>query len=71
MLRTTIMLPEKLKIRAIQLARQQGVSLSEFIREALNNSCSIQNLTERDAFFADNVAYDGKVPQNISSHHDL
>ncbi len=72
MKRTTIMLPEDLKARAENRARNQGVSLGELVRLAL------ERLLERtrkgggaeDPLFADEAVHTGKNPRDLSEHHD-
>jgi predicted transcriptional regulator len=61
--RTTIRLPQNLKARAIRLAREQGISLGELIRQSL---ASQLNRSERqatlDTLFADKAVYPGMIP---------
>ncbi len=72
MKRTTIMLPDDLKIRAHRRAKSIGVSLGELIRESLEVILSHpdeKKLTE-DPLFADDAVYDGKTPKDLSRNHD-
>ncbi|MDA8140366.1 MAG: ribbon-helix-helix domain-containing protein [Desulfobacteraceae bacterium] len=70
MQRTTIMLPEDLKARAEEKSRQQGVSLGEFVREALTKLLNDINNDTEDSFFSDNAIFTGDAPKDLSSHHD-
>lgn len=71
MKRTTIMLPNQLKIMVQRIANSMGVSLGEFIRESLEarlkSSKSQNNL---DTLFSDETIYRGKSPENLSKEHD-
>ncbi len=72
MKRTTIMLPDDLKIRAHNRARGMGISLGELIRESLEatlNHPDEEKLT-KDSLFTDDALYDGKVPTDLSRNHD-
>jgi hypothetical protein len=71
MQRTTIMLPRALKERAAREARSRGVSLGEFIREAL--SCllrSDQNAAAQDPLMGDTAVYEGPGPEDTAERHD-
>jgi hypothetical protein len=70
MKRTTIMLPEDLRRRALFRAKQTGVSLGELIRDSLD--AALPNVTydaERDPLFED-VIFDGPAPADLSANHD-
>jgi len=68
--RTTIMLPENLRRRALSRARQKGVSLGELIRDSLDAALpAVTYDGESDPLFED-VIYDGPAPADASSHHD-
>jgi predicted DNA-binding protein len=69
MKRTTIMLPPELKHRAEQLAREEGVSLAELIRESLEARLSRQEV-RHDPFFSDDAVFEGDVPADFSKNHD-
>ena len=72
MKRTTIILPDDLKMRAHYRARGMGISLGELIRKALEASLGHsddENLTE-DSLFADDAVYDGKAPRDLCESHD-
>lgn len=69
--RTTIMLPSSLKVAVMRLAKQQGVSLGEFIRESLKLKITKQtNITVRDPFFAFNKTFSGSTPTDLAKNHD-
>jgi hypothetical protein len=70
MKRTTIMLPEELRRRAIARARQRGVSLGELIRESLDAAMpAVRYDAGTDPLFAD-VVFDGPAPDDLSTRHD-
>ena len=70
MRRTTVMLPEELRRRAISRARQRGVSLGELIRESLDAAMpAVDYEAGPDALFAD-VVFDGPAPRDLSTRHD-
>ena len=70
--RTTIMLPPDLKMRASSQAKKRGVSLGQFIREALENSLSTENPNKAsdDPLFLDSAVFRGKTPKDLASKHD-
>ena len=71
MKRTTIMLPPELKERALERARQRGISLGELIRWCLGVTLDRPGeLTGDDPMLADDVAFEGEVPFDLSSRHD-
>jgi hypothetical protein len=70
MKRTTIMLPEALRQRALARARQKGVSLSELIRDSLDAALlAARDEADRDPLFED-VVYDGPAPADDAAKHD-
>jgi hypothetical protein len=70
MKRTTIMLPEDLRRRAIVRARQRGVSLGELIRDSLNVALpNVSYEVGEDPLFED-VVFDGPAPGDLSRRHD-
>ena len=70
MKRTTIMLPEALRRRALSRAKQQGVSMGKLIRDSLDAALSaMTHDAERDPLFED-VVFDGPAPSDGASHHD-
>jgi hypothetical protein len=70
MKRTTIMLPEELRRRAISSARQRGVSLGELIRESLDAAMpAVGYEAGPDPLYAD-VVFDGPAPRDLSTRHD-
>ena len=72
MKRTTIMLPEDLKARALNHANRMGLSLGGFIRECLEKSLqgTYVNQADEDPFFADNEVYEGRIPKDFVLEHD-
>jgi len=70
MLRTTVMLPESLKMKAEHAATERGISLGELIRNSLELTCANQT-TGQELFFNDEVLYEGEdVPSNLAKNHD-
>ena len=70
MKRTTIMLPDGLRRRALSRARQKGVSLGELIRDSLDAALpAVTYDVEQDPLFED-VIYDGPAPADGSARHD-
>jgi len=69
MYRTTVMLPSNLKTKALMTANKEGISLGEFIREALKSKLNSVNSVV-DPFFADKNYYSGKTPADLSLNHD-
>ena len=70
MKRTTIMLPEGLRRRALSRAKQKGVSLGELIRDSLDAALPVMSYdAERDPLFED-VIYDGPAAADVSAKHD-
>ena len=70
MKRTTIMLPDDLRRRALFRARQRGVSLGELIRDSLDAALpSVTSEAGPDPLF-DDVVFDGPAPADLSANHD-
>jgi hypothetical protein len=70
MKRTTIMLPEALRQRALARARQKGVSLGKLIRDSLDAALpAARDEADRDPLF-ENVVYDGPAPTDGAAKHD-
>ena len=67
--RLNIALPAELKTRAETLAREEGVSLEELVRESLQMRLQKQNI-ERDALFARYRTFDGEAPSDLAENHD-
>lgn len=70
--RTTVMLPNELKNKAAKQAREQGLSLGELIRKAIENSLN-SNTSQpyaQDPFLNDDVVFTGEIPVNLSGSHD-
>jgi len=72
MKRTTIMLPEDLKMRALKRADIVGLSLGGFIRESLEKSLQTSDVDQADddPLFADNATFQGKTPADLALKHD-
>ena len=72
MQRTTIMLPADLKAKALHRAREQGLSLGEFLPRSLEASLAGPGEPPRkdDPLFSDVGVYDGPVPADLAANHD-
>jgi hypothetical protein len=70
MTRTTIMLPEELKLQAQEAAGRLGISLAELIRETLERRLDARRDWQDDPLFADVPIYEGAVPRDLSEEHD-
>ena len=65
----SITLPLELKTRAETLAREEGVSLEEFVRELLAERVLLKP-AEHDLFFAKYKTFDGDTPADFAENHD-
>jgi hypothetical protein len=71
MKRTTVMIPDDLKIRASKHASSVGISLGEFIRESLEKALKSNPVgLLDDPFFSDNVVFEGDTPIDLALDHD-
>ena len=71
MKKTTIILPNDLKMRAVKKARKQGISLGEFIRQALKLALQpSKSQYQTDPFFHDERLFTGETPSDLSKNHD-
>ena len=68
--RTTIMLPEDLKTKAEEISRKKGLSLGEFVREAMRDLLKKSEEDTGDTFFCDTSVYQGPAPTDLSGNHD-
>jgi hypothetical protein len=72
MRRTTVMIPEDLKIRAARRANSTGLSLGGFIRESLERVLKSDAAgTLDDPFWADNAVYEGDAVVDLAKNHDI
>jgi hypothetical protein len=71
MKRTTVMIPEDLKIRAAKRANLVSISLGGFIRESLERALkSDTTRTLDDPFLTDNTIYESDTPVDLAQNHD-
>lgn len=73
MLRTTVVLPSRLKDAALQQARSAGISFGEFLRRAVEKALADsapRRGGRRDSLFDDTAVFHGKVPSDLSRRHD-
>lgn len=69
--RTTVMLPEELKLQAVEYARECGLSLGEVVRESLEDWLKKRSQrSASDPLFHNVPVYDGPVPDDYSINHD-
>ena len=70
--RTTIMLPHDLKAKAAKHANSVGISLGQYIREAIANSLETQQNDPRadDPLFSDDTVFSGKTRTDLAKKHD-
>jgi len=71
MTRTTIMLSPKLKARVLQMARREGISMGELIRDSLERRLSAGVQGAPDAFFSDDFAAKGSGSTDVAENHDV
>ena len=71
MKRTTVMIPDDLKNRAVKRAEAMGISLGEFIRESLKRNLKSDNaLPFVDSYMSDSAVYEGDTPDDLAQNHD-
>ncbi len=71
MKRTTIMLPEDLKMQAEKAARKNHISLGEFIRVSIESAIRrAVKSGQEDPFFSDKTVWNGKAPRDGALRHD-
>lgn len=71
MKRTTIMIPEDLKIRAARRANAVGISLGGFIRESLEKALkSDSKVAHDDSYMSDDSVYEDDIPADLAQNHD-
>ncbi len=71
MKRTTVMIPEDLKIRAAKRANAVGISLGEFIRESLEKALKSNPAGFLDdPFLNDNAVFGGDTPVDLALDHN-
>lgn len=69
--RTTILLNETLKMKVMRLAKLEGISFGQFIRESLEMRLKeAHTKRKRDCFYEDTSVFTGKSPDDLSVHHD-
>ena len=71
--RTTIMLPHALKVQVMRQARKKGISMGQFIRDAIAAAITRQDELESqgaDPLLTDDEVFSGSVPEDLSIHHD-
>lgn len=69
--RTTIMLPEELRNRAMKKAAEMGVSLGELIRDSLDRLLRpSEHSAGDDPLFSDDAVFTGESPEDLAAEHD-
>lgn len=72
MTRTTVMLPETLKLEAKERAKELGLSMGELIRKALRDTLDDRTSSswKDDPLFRDVPIFEGSTPPDLSSDPD-
>lgn len=70
MQRTTIMLPNDLRVRAQRRASELGMSLGQFIRELLAARLSRSENQGEDSLFEDNAIFEEDAGNDLARDHD-
>jgi hypothetical protein len=69
--RTTVVLPEALRLRAKEQARREGIPFAELVREAIEARLGEPTgRFDEDPLFSDIPVFDGPVPADLSEEHD-
>ena len=72
MFRTTIMLPQDLKLKAEEKAHRLRMSFGGYVRKALRDSLfgEAKSKTAKDTFLSDRAVYSGRTPKDVAGRHD-
>jgi hypothetical protein len=70
MKRTTVMLPARLRARAIARARRLGISMGELIRRSMEAMLADPAGDGDDPLVADEAVFKGPLPDDLASNHD-
>ena len=72
MKRTTIVLPDDLRTRAMKRAHKTKVSLAELIRRSLEETLrrKVTDSWDDDPFFSDMAVFRMKGPKDLAKNHD-
>lgn len=71
MQRTTIMLDRDLKARIERRARQEGISLAEWIRREAARALEASSPgAQADPLFTDSAVFRGDAPSDLALRHD-
>ncbi|MSV35470.1 MAG: hypothetical protein EXQ47_07715 [Bryobacterales bacterium] len=73
--RTTIVMPELLKAKAVARARQRGISFGELVRQAVEKEVAApargkSKKKTGDPFWDNLVTYDDDGPVDLAARHD-
>lgn len=69
--RTTILLPNPLRLKLAKEAEREHVSLGELIRRALEKYIvSKRSITAHDSFLSSQTVFDDEGPSNVADRHD-
>ena len=72
MRRTTVMLPDDLHRRATLRAAEGGISMGEYVRQALRERLDRDSGWKfRAPLLDDDAVYRGDAPANLAARHDL
>src|SRR3990167_8085720 len=71
MFRTTIMLPETLKLKFEKEAKKEKVSFGELVRRALEKYLLVQeDPWKNDSFFSSKTVFNDDGPTDMAERHD-
>jgi hypothetical protein len=70
MQRTSLMFPDALKAQAQERARQEGISLGELVRQAIEARLEASRPDGQDPFFTDDAVWRGPAESDLARHHD-
>ena len=71
MKRTTVMIPDDLKIRAANKAQSEGISFGEFVRVSIEKALRTGNDEyPDDPFLSDNTIFEEETPDDLAQNHD-
>jgi hypothetical protein len=69
--RTTVVLPEDLRLRAQERARRDGIPFAELVRQAVEARIGTPPASAaQDPLFRDVPVYRGPAPADLSTEHD-
>jgi len=71
MTRTTLMLPDDIKLRTERRARELGISMGEFVRRSLLRALEVSDTVGADdPLYADHALAKHDTPADLAARHD-